>query len=188
MKYLATCLALILLAASITLAGHFAHAQSTTQPDEQGFIPFVASENPLGWNIPYVFMSDPADPAYAIALKQMMPTYKGNLGYNSRPLIGLAQVNLNRDPDVEIIAFPTEEDEETGLFCTLNSLCPHYVLEIQGNKVNTLGVLYGWKVNRGDRILNGYYTLKVYSLPSSENSFEEYAFNPRTNEYTPVPR
>lgn len=188
MKYIATCLALILLAASIPLAGHLAHAQSTAQPDEDGFIPFIASENPLGWNIQYVFMHDPADPAYAIALKQMMPTYKGNLGYNPRPLLGIAQVNLNRDPDVEIIAFPTEEDEEKGRYCNLDGLCPHYVLEIVGNKVNTLGVLYGWKVNRGDRILNGYYTLNVYAIPSSERTFEEYAFNPRTNEYSPVAR
>lgn len=169
---------------------NLAYAQQSSRAptaDEDGYVAYSARENPAGWNIPYAFTNDPADPAYAIALQKMAPTYKGKLGYNNRPLIGLAQVNLNRDPDVEMIAFPTEEEEEEGKFCNLNGLCPHYVIEVAGNKVNTLGVLYGWKVNRGDRVSNGYYTLKVYSLPEkSPESFEEYAYDPAAKEYRPV--
>lgn len=177
-----------LILAIITLeAAGLAHAQQKPKPDADGYIPYVARDNPAGWNISYTFTSDPADPAYAIALKQMNPTYKGKLNYNNRPLIGLAQVNLNQDPDVELIAFPTEEDEEEGKFCNLNGLCPHYVIEIAGSKVKTLGILYGWKVNRGDRILNGYYTLKAYNLPEKNPAaFEEYAYSPGAGEYRPV--
>ena len=162
-------------------------AQETAPiPDKDGFIPFIASQNPLGWNIPYKFVYASNDPTYEIALKAMEPTYKGKLGFNPRPLIGMAQVNLNQDSLPEIIAFPTEEEEETGKFCNLGTLCPHYVIEIGDTEAITLGVLYGWKVNKGKRILNGYYTLEVYSLPQQEKQFEEFSYDPKHKEYRPV--
>lgn len=189
MKYcLAIVIALFLAVSGLTFQ-HPVRAQTApSAADEEGYVPYVARQNPAGWNIPYVFQHDPADPAYAIALKAMAPTYKGRLDYNPRPLIGLAQVNLNRDPDVELIAFPTEEDEEEGRFCNLDGLCPHYVVEIADDRINTLGVLYGWKVNRGARIVNGYYTLQVFALPQQPDAFDEYAYNANIGEYRPVGR
>ena len=160
--------------------------ESTTAPDQEGYIPYIASQNPMGWNIPYKFIYASDDPSYEIALKAMEPTYKGKLDFNPRPLIGMAQVNLNQDSLPEIIAFPTEEEEETGRFCNLGTLCPHYVIEIGDKEAVTLGILYGWKVNKGKRILNGYYTLEVYSLTAQEKQFEEFAFDLKRKEYRPV--
>ncbi len=176
---------------SLPVMEKIAHAQNTadnTDPraDKDGYVPYIASENPMGWNFPYVFMADSKDPAYAIAFKAMAPTYKGKLDYNPTPLIGIGQINLNKGSTPEIIAFPTEEEEEAGNYCNLGTLCPHYVIETDGKEARTLGVLFGWKVNRGVRILNGYYTLQVYNHPDKDKAFDEYAYDPNKKEYTPV--
>jgi len=117
----------------------------------------------------------------------MMPTYKGKLDYNPRPLIGLVEIDLNGDKMPEIISYPLEEDEETGKFCNLDQLCPHYITQISGKKADVIGVMYGWKVNKGDRVINGYLTLKAYTWANKDpETFIEYSYSPATKEYRPV--
>ena len=137
--------------------------------------------------IPYNFTQDASDPAYQIAISMMQPTYK-NYFDEGNHIIGLAQVRLDQDQYHELIAFPVENDDaKDGLLCDLNRLCPHYVIRVGQKKVDLLGVLYGWKVNRGDRILNGFYTLQAYTTPEKNpDYYQEYAYDPLAHEYKPV--
>lgn len=183
-------LAIMAAAASVLIGGGIVLAQSKYEFIETSdeYVPFSAAAKK--WNIPYKFELDPEYPPYAIALKAMLPIYTPSK-YLERiepnPVIGMAEIDLNYDRQDEIIAFPTEEYDRGTNFCNLGGLCPHYVIQIQGNKAQVLGVLYADKVNRGDRIVNKYLTLKVYNAPKKDKEyFEEYAYNPATNEYEPL--
>lgn len=192
---------LLAAAALLVVSGGIGMAQQQSKKDsspadkiqpldyDDGTIPYVAGDNPMGWNIPYSFSQDNTYPSYAIARKAMAPTFKESISpAYANNVIGMAEIDLNYDKHTEIIAFPVENEEEAGLLCNVNRLCPHYVIEVQGNKAAILGVLYGYKVNRGDNIKNKYLTLKVYTDPAKENYFEEYAYNPKKNEYELVAR
>lgn len=184
--------ALLAAAAVMVIGGGLVLAQSSKQTIEDipskfydGTIPYVASENPMGWNIPYRYSQDDTYPSYVLARKAMQPTFKTSTGRPyANPVIGMAEVDLNYDKQTEIIALPIESEEEDGLFCNVNNLCPHYVLEVQGKKVAVLGILYGYKVNRGDKVTNGYLTLKAFTDPvNNPDYFKEYSYNPKSNEY-----
>lgn len=78
------------------------------------------------------------------------------------PLIGIGEVDLNGDNMPEIIAFPTEEEEENGMYCEDNGMCPHYILQVRGNNVHRLGIIFANTVMLGDNINNGYWELLAY--------------------------
>lgn len=176
-----------LILAAICLAGGGV-VSAAKDKYEDGFpetVPYDGTKNPLGWNIPYIYRQDPKYPAYRLAFVTMTPTYKGKLDYTPIPLIGIGEVDLNEDGIYEVISFPTEEFEEEGLFCNTKGLCPHYITDASGKGAHLMGILYGWKVNRGDRKVNGFYTLRVYTQPEKKfaNVFDEYIYNPKTKEY-----
>jgi hypothetical protein len=187
MKFRVLLTAFLVAAATLAIGGGIVWAQSKTQTQTPNYVPYIQGTNPFGWNLPYELQLDPDYPPYAIALKAMQPTYKGTLDMEPNPVIGIAEFDLNYDKQPEIIAFPTEESDRGTNFCNLNDMCPFYVIQIQGNKANVIGVLYGYKVNRGDRVVNKYLTLKVYNAPKKDKAyFEEYAYNPKSNEYEPL--
>jgi hypothetical protein len=113
-------------------------------------------------NTNYVYYQDPENPSYAIARQEMRPVYE-KFPWDTNPLIGIAEVQLDRDEYPELIAFPTEEPEQVGDYCRKSDgLCPHYVLQIREQSVRTLGVIFAHAVSRGNDIQNGYWTLSVY--------------------------
>lgn len=107
--------------------------------------------------------------SYKIAWDYMKPIYKGSqyepmAGFSqANPMIGIGEFDLNGDKIPEIIAHPTEDEAEEGMYCRENSVCPHYILEVRGKKVHELGKIFASSIDRGDNITNGYWDLKVYS-------------------------
>lgn len=133
----------------------------------------------------YIFYQHSSSPVYDIARIVMKPTYEGKVGH-SNPLIGIAEVDLNGDNQLEIISKPTEEYEEEGEFCRANYICPHYITQIDGNKTKSLGVIYGNIVDLGTDVKNGYWQLVTLPDPSKPEIFETYEYNPQQAKYVLV--
>lgn len=136
---------------------------------------------------------DPDNAAYAVALKGMMDLYK-NDGWHfvegelvAYPLIGFFETDLDGKGFNEIISYPDVEEEHEDIVCKNNGNdCPHYVLQVDGKKINNLGVIYAVTVELGDKQVNGYNTLNAYSLYTpAKKTFKTYAFNPKTKKYEP---
>lgn len=146
-------------------------------------------------HIQYLFhQNSGATPSYNIAWDAMKPLYeKSNSQYRkvagfsqAHPMIGIGEVNLNKNHLPEIIAYPTEDDVEAGMFCKPNSVCPNYILEVRENKVHRLGVIFASSIDRGDSITNGYWDLKVYSGDWTEpksTAYDLYTYDKKTDGY-----
>jgi len=136
-------------------------------------------------NTNYVYYQDPENPSYAIARQEMRSVYE-KFPWDTNPLIGIAEVQLDGDTFPELIAFPTEEPEQVGDYCRKSDgLCPHYVLQVRDQSVRTLGVIFAHAVARGTDIQNGYWTLSVYlSDKDFTNGVEQtYIYNPERDAY-----
>ncbi len=153
-------------------------------------VAITTSAMAYGWKVgrlTYSFYQDHTFPSYAIAAKEMAPTYK-NFPWDSNPLIGIAEVDLNNDKITEIISFPTEEEEQNGVFCKKDTnICPFYVLQVRGKAVKTLGIIPANKVDIGDTAKNGYWRLKVFNNEKDENAFVYYEYDPNKDVYRPAP-
>ena len=142
--------------------------------------------------IHYEFYQSPVfDPAYSIAWKVMEPMFKGTQ-YDKKeiapvnPLISIGEFDLNRDKLPEIIAFAQETYEEDNVICRDVNTCPHYVLEIRGKNVHTLGVIWANSVDVGDSFINGYWTIKAFTKendPKNTRYFDTYVYDKKTDKY-----
>lgn len=128
------------------------------------------------------------DPAYSIAWKAMEPIYKGT-EYERRPqtptdvptnpYITVSDFDLNGDKMPEIISYPQETAEEYEVLCKDEITCPFFVLEVRDKQVHTLAIIPAVMVDRGDDIVNGYWTLKVYTANKNIPDYK----NPQTYVY-----
>ena len=143
-------------------------------------------------NIQYVYhQNDIFNPAFKLAWDVMEPIYKGSVYERGvinplNPLIGIGEEDLNGDNLPEIIAFPTETEEETGQFCKKVISCPHYVLQVRGKQVKTLGIIYADSLDVGNDIHGGYWTLKAYTRETEETDkdhFDTYGYDKKTDRY-----
>lgn len=141
----------------------------------------------------YTKSGDPDNASYAVALKGMMDLYK-NDGWHfvdgelvAYPLIGFFETNLDGKGYNEIIAYPDVEEEHEDIVCKNDGNdCPHYILQIDGKRVKQLGKIYAVTVELGDKQINGFNTLKAYSLYTpTKKTFTTYAYNPKTQKYEP---
>jgi hypothetical protein len=146
----------------------------------------------LGPNIGFEYQqNDRYSLSYSIAWNAMKEVYapsiaKGAPGGN--PLIGIGEVKLNSDEYPEIIAFPTEEEEEVGQYCK-NDVCPHYVLEVRDKKVHTLGVIFADTIALGDGIADGYWELLAYKDGNKDpKKAVVYQYSKNKDQYLPKPQ
>lgn len=147
---------------------------------------------PHNKNIQYTYyQSEAFSLSYRVAWDVMAPIYKGTM-YDkadppaANPMIAIGEADLNGDRMPEIIAYPVEELEEENMFCKGAMSCPHYVLEVRGKKVRTLGIIYADSLDLGDENKNGYRTLKAYTQEMNKENphyFETYAYDPKKDEY-----
>lgn len=151
--------------------------------------------------IKYSLFQNELSPLYFKVLQEMKPLYKGSR-YDlppeypqTNPLIGIGEFDLNNDKIPEVIAFPTEDDVEAGKYCKADSVCPHYILDISGEKPVLLGKIFASSLDRGAEITNGHWDLKAYThdwtTPRTDES-ERYVYDKNTKSYkitepTPAP-
>lgn len=133
----------------------------------------------------YVYMNSPyGEPTYQIVRKEMEKTYKGHEIVDPVPVIAVAEIDLNGDKFPEMIAYPTEQDFQEGDYCDKETLCPHYVIEVRGNKVRTLGIIYSRFVSRGDNVKNGYWVLRAYNKGEADPKyFDTYIYDKKKDGY-----
>lgn len=131
-------------------------------------------------------------PAYPLAWDVMKPLYKGSQydlpeGFSQAyPLIGIGEFDLNNDKIPEVISFPVEDEAEAGLYCTMDSVCPHYVLDVSGDKPVLLGKIPASSLDRGENITNGFWELKAYThdwTTPRTDAFDLYVFDKKTKSY-----
>ncbi len=134
--------------------------------------------------------SNQFNPDYELIWEALTPLYKGtNRDKNNKdainPIIGNAQIDLNGDKIPEIIAYHVESEQEKGVFCNKNGLCPYYIFDTSGKKIRIVGIIYANAINRGDSIKNRYWTLKAYKNLPDWDRYELYTFNPSHKKYEP---
>lgn len=155
------------------------------------------AQNPLPpKNLRYQNFQDPSfDPAYSIAWDAMGALYNGTESEKGRedvinPFMDIAQTDLNGDRMDEIIAVPVPSIPESLTLCEKNQTCPYYILEVRDRTVHTLGVIKAGMIDRGDDIVNGYWTLNVYQRNDRTGDYESpvvYVYDPAKDSYAPKP-
>lgn len=142
--------------------------------------------------IKYGFFQNDINPAYPLAWDVMKPLYKGSQydmakGFSqANPLIGIGEFDLNNDKIPEVIAYPTEDEAEAGMFCTADSVCPHYVIDISGEEPVLLGKIPASSIDRGENITNGFWDLKAYThdwTTPRTDEFNLYVYDKKTKSY-----
>jgi hypothetical protein len=122
---------------------------------------------------------DRTTPAYKLAWAAMADIYTGTRYDQTQtlfdePVLFYAQYDLNGDGVKEVIAHPTEEMHEEGLFCeAYTTKCPHYILQEKDGVPVLLGKIYANAVDVTDESQNGYKKLKVFTME------DEAGFNPK---------
>jgi hypothetical protein len=147
---------------------------------------------PQAKHIKYDYFQNNLNPVYPIAWKVMKPLYKGSQ-YDmpkefsqAHPLIGIGEFDLNNDKIPEVISFPIEDEEEAGMFCTADSVCPNYVIDVSGEEPVLLGKIPASSVDRGENITNGFWDLKAYThdwTTPRTSEFDLYVFDKKTKSY-----
>lgn len=153
----------------------------------------LAANPPNAKHIQYAYYQNTAySISYKIAWDAMKPIYKGSqyepmTGFSqANPMIGIGEFDMNGDKIPEIIAHPTEDEAEEGMYCKENSVCPNYILEVRGKSVHLLGKIFASSIDRGDKITNGYWDLKVYTGDWTEprsTAYELYSYDKKTDGY-----
>lgn len=130
-------------------------------------------------------------PSYDVARKAMAKLFEGTRygeGEGLNPIIGVGDVDLNSDNIPDMLAVPSETTEEMYLFCKKEIICPHFVINGKDNKI--LGKIWANRVDRGQEIVNGHWTLiGTFENEPDEtirNKIETYAFDKDKGEYTLV--
>lgn len=121
----------------------------------------------------------------------MSPTFKGTYADKSKPvftnpMIATAEFDLNGDKIPEIIARPIDTEDDGDVFCGHDLLCPNYILSVNKNKISIITVIRAMRVDRGDSIKNGYWTLKAFTKqddPENFSHFELFSFDPKSGTY-----
>lgn len=142
--------------------------------------------------IKYGLFQNELSPVYFKVFQEMKPLYKGSR-YDlppeypqTNPLIGIGEFDLNNDKIPEVIAFPTEDEVEAGKYCKADSVCPHYILDISGDKPVLLGKIFASSLDRGAEITNGHWDLKAYThdwtIPRTDESVR-YVYDKNTKSY-----
>lgn len=124
-------------------------------------------------------------PSYPLARQAMDGMYKKAQPNDTtrNPLIGIVEWDLDGDGMPEIIAKPTEEMEETGLFCTRNGLCPHYILQVRGKELHTLGIIWADEIAL-DKPENGFWTIRAYTQKrGGGNGYETYIYDKKSGQF-----
>ncbi len=149
--------------------------------------------------VTYRLSQNMRDPTYRVALQYMESMYKKDpwhwdgAEWLHNPMIGLGDTYLNADQYPEIIAYPTEDEEETGKFCEKDGRCPHFVLEVRGDGdggIRRLAKITAYTITRDDKNANGYWNLRVYTKDPAvdPNYYEIYAYDPKKDAYAPAPK
>lgn len=151
-----------------------------------------SAEADIGANIGFEYQqSDRYSLSYSLAREAMKSVYEPAIkdgAPDGNPLIGIGEVSLNSDRYPEIIAFPTEEEEEVGLYCK-NDVCPHYVLEVRDKKVHTLAVIFADTIALGDNVANGYWELLAYKGGNTNpKKAVVYQYDKGKDQYLPKPQ
>ncbi|PZQ44620.1 MAG: hypothetical protein DI551_09725 [Micavibrio aeruginosavorus] len=154
------------------------HAQNEQFPVLTKYFQFEYEQNPDG------------NPAYDVARSSMDDTYNGTefdrrnkFPLNTNPLLELAEYDLNDDKVPEIIAAGTEINEDHNYICKLDIACPHYILEVRGKKIHRLGVIWTASLDRGDQVINGYWTLKAFNDARRPELFDTFAYDKTKDAY-----
>lgn len=152
------------------------------------------SNNNLG--VAYYLSSDMKDPTYRVALQYMESMYKKDpwhwdgTAWLHNPIIGLSDVHLNADDYPEIIAYPTEDEEEIGKFCAQDGKCPHFVLEIRNEGVRRLANISAYSIARDDKNANGYWNIRAYTRNPDVDAqyYDVFVYDPKKDGYVPAPK
>lgn len=139
---------------------------------------------------------DRTTPAYKLAWAAMADIYTGTRYDQTQtlfdePVLFYAQYDLNGDGIKEVIAHPTEEMHEEGIFCEANTTkCPHYILQEKEGAPVLLGKIYANAVDVVDESQNGFKKLKVFTLeddaainPKNFGLFDTYIYDQKTSAY-----
>lgn len=156
----------------------------------------ASAQNPVDTGVTYTLSQNPKSPTYQIALQQMEGMYKkdpwhwNGSEWLHYPVIGLGDTYLNGDDYAEIIAYPTDDEEAPGKFCSKDLKCPHLVLEVRDKGVRRLGLIQAYTITRDDKVANGYWNLRVYTKPVTDDPYyyEIYSYDPKKDAYGPAPQ
>jgi len=148
-------------------------------------------------SINYQVYQNPENVTYQIVLSQMQDLYKDNNWYWDQdmqkwvtyPAIGVAETDLSGDRIPEIIAYPTEDMEEYGLYCTESGACPHHIMEVRDNEIVSLGIITTHTLAPDQEYKNGYRRLRVYNKDPEIDPyyFVFYDYDPERESYAPSP-
>lgn len=138
----------------------------------------------------YIYMNSPyGEPTYQIVRKAMDKIYKGHELIDPVPVIAVAEIDLNGDKLPEMISYPLESDIQLGDYCKQDTLCPHYVTEVRGKEVKTIGIIHARFVSRGDNVENGYWTLRAYNRGELEpRYYDTYVYDKKKDSYVLKPK
>jgi hypothetical protein len=142
--------------------------------------------------IKYDYFQNNFSPVYPLAWKVMKPLYKDsrydtpNEFLQTNPMIGIGEFDLNNDKIPEVISFPVEDEVEAGMYCTADSVCPNYVIDVSGEEPVLLGKIPASSIDRGENITNGFWDLKAYThdwTTPRTSEFDLYVFDKKTKSY-----
>lgn len=140
-------------------------------------------------------LQNPANPDYAAALKVMAPLYKEKTPdfwdakkgkWLAYPIIGIASVDLNKDGSPELIAMPIEMvPEQENVLCPVNVGCPHFVLQMNKDKIKTIGLIAANWVDTDTSSFGPYTRLRAYTknLNVDPNYYELYQYDSSQKSY-----
>ena len=107
------------------------------------------------------------------------------------PGIYIAQVDLDGDGFLEIIAKPSEDTEEMeGLFCK-KEMCPHYIIQdrnpdpnnIKIKNFHVMGPIFTTGIGPStDEVFGGYKSLRAYKNPNFKK-FDVYQYDRKNDDY-----